>query len=129
MKNETLYLTGNEWLVMEALWQQPRTLMELVRLLGQDPPAWAKSTTSTMVRRMEAKGLVRYEEEGKAKRFYPALSRSEAALAETHTLLDKAFSGSVGLLVSTLVQQEALSRTEIDELYEILRQAEEKEGE
>ena len=129
MKNETLYLTGNEWLVMEALWQQPRTLMELVRHLGQDPPAWAKRTTSTRVRRMEAKGLVRYEEEGKAKRFYPALSRSEAALAETHTLLDKAFSGSVGLLVSTLVQQEALSRTEIDELYEILRQAEEKEGE
>ena len=112
--------------LLDCFWQErrPLALRELEAMTG-----WAKSTTSTMVRRMEAKGLVRYEEEGKAKRFYPALSRSEAALAETHTLLDKAFSGSVGLLVSTLVQQEALSRTEIDELYEILRQAEEKEGE
>ena len=128
MKKDMFTLTQNEWLVMEALWKAPATLMELVHTLGQDPPGWAKSTTATMVRRMEEKGLISHHTEGKAKVFRSAVSREEAALAETRTLLDKAFSGSVGLLVNTLVQQESLTRADIDALYAILREAEEKEG-
>lgn len=127
MRSDVFSLTQNEWLVMEALWRGPATLMELVHTLEQDPPGWAKSTTSTMVRRMEAKGLIRHETQGKAKVFSPAVSRDEAALAETRTLLDKAFDGSVGLLVNTLIRQESLTRSDIDALYAILRDAEEKE--
>ena len=128
MKREAFTLTQNEWLVMEALWAAPATLMELVHALGQNPPGWAKSTTATMVRRMEEKGLIAHDTEGKTKVFRPAVSRNEAVLAETRTLLDKAFSGSVGLLVNTLVQQESLTKADIDALYAILRQAEEQEG-
>jgi predicted transcriptional regulator len=124
MKKGTFSLTGNEWLVMEELWKGPATLMELVHALEKDP-GWAKSTTATMVRRMEEKGIIRHEDGGKAKRFYPGISREEAGAAETRTLLDKAFDGSVGLMVNTLVRQEQLSREEIDTLYDILRQAEE----
>ena len=51
----------------------------------------------------------------------------ETALAETRTLLDKAFDGSVGLLVNTLIQQNCLTQSDLDGLYEILRQAEEGE--
>lgn len=128
MKREFLTLTQNEWLVMEELWKAPATLMELVHALEHTPPGWAKSTTATMVRRMEEKGLIVHDAEGKAKVFRPAISRDEAAAVETRTLLDKAFSGSVGLLVNTLVRQESLSREDIDALYAILRQAEEQEG-
>lgn len=59
----------------------------------------------------------------------PALSRDETALAKTRTLLDKAFDGSVGLLVNTLIQQNSLTQSDLDGLYEILRQAEEGEEE
>ena len=128
MRKESFTLSQNEWLVMETLWKAPATLMELVRSLSQDPPGWAKSTTATMVRRMEEKRLIVHDTEGKAKVFRPSISRDEAALAETRTLLDKAFSGSVGLLVNTLVQQESLTKADIDALYAILRQAEEQEG-
>ena len=41
------------------------------------------------------------------------------------SFLDKVYRGSVGLMVSSMVQDQALSREEIDQLYEILRQAEE----
>ena len=128
MKHNGFSLTNNEWLVMEQLWARPCTLMELVRALGQDP-GWAKSTTATMVRRMEEKGLIRHEAGGKARVYHPALSRDETALAETRTLLDKAFDGSVGLLVNTLIQQNSLTQSDLDGLYEILRQAEEGEEE
>jgi len=128
MNRGTFTLTQNEWLVLEKLWEAPSTLMELVHALGQDPPGWAKSTTATMVRRLEGKGLVRHESGGKAKIFTAAVSREEAALAETRSLADKAFDGSVGLLVNTLVRRESLSKADIDALYAILREAEEQEG-
>ena len=102
---------------------RPRHHMELVHALSHEM-GWAKSTTTTMIRRMEDKGLIRHEPGGRAKLFYPVIDREQAALAETHTLLDKAFGGSVGLMVSTLVQQNSLSKSDIDALYDILRRAE-----
>jgi len=127
MRKKNFTLTDSEWLVLERLWEAPSTLMELVRALGQDPPGWAKSTTATMLRRLEEKGLVRHENGGKAKIFTAAVSRDEAALAETQSLVDKAFDGSVGLLVNTLVRRQTLSKEDIDALYGILREAEEQE--
>ena len=118
-------LSPSEWRVMECLWTGPKTLMELVRAL-KDSAGWAKSTVTTMVRRMEEKGLIDYETEGRAKVFRAALAREDAAAAETDSLLARAFQGSVGLLVSSLADRNSLTRADIDELYAILEQAEEE---
>lgn len=117
-------LSPSEWRVMEFLWNGPKTLMELVRALG-DSAGWAKSTVTTMVRRMEEKGLVDYELSGRAKVFRAALAREDAAAAETDSLLERAFHGSVGLLLNSLVDRNSLTRADIDELYAILDKAEE----
>jgi len=119
-------LTQQEWLVMEVLWKEPATLMELVRILEQDPPGWAKSTTATMIRRMEAKGLITHDTQGRAKLFRAAIDKQAATLAETRSLLDRAFSGSLGLLVNTMVREQGISKEELQELYDILKQAEGK---
>ena len=117
-------LSAGEWRVMEVLWESPRTLMELVREL-KERAGWAKSTVATVVRRMEDKGLLRSEQAGRAKVFYPCVAREEAAAAETDSLLTKVYRGSVGLMVNTLVQSGRISKQELDELYQILEQAEE----
>lgn len=116
-------LSPSEWRVMECLWAGPKTLMELVRTL-KDSAGWAKSTVTTMVRRMEEKGLVGYEEAGRAKVFRALLAREDAAAEEADSLLERAFHGSVGLLVSSLVERSSLSPSDIDELYNILERAE-----
>ena len=117
-------LSASEWRVMEQLWTGPKTLMELVRTL-KDSAGWAKSTVTTMVRRMEEKGLVGYETAGRTKVFRALLAREEAAAAETDSLLERAFHGSVGLLVSSLADRSSLTRADIQELYAILDRAEE----
>jgi BlaI family penicillinase repressor len=117
-------LTAGEWRVMEALWSGPKTLMELVRELGQSA-GWAKSTVTTMVRRMEEKGLVVYDQQGRTKLFRAGLAREDAAMAETESLLRRAYHGSVGLLVNALAEREALSQEDIQALYEVLQKAEE----
>lgn len=116
---------ASEWKIMEFLWaESPRTLMQIVRAMGEQV-GWAKSTVTTMVSRMEAKGLLRFEEGGRAKLIYPAVTREETALHETDMLLDRVFGGSVTSFMAQFVSGHGISREEIDELYELLRSAEE----
>lgn len=116
---------AGEWKLMEKLWDEaPQTLMQLVRTLSTEI-GWSKSTVATMVRRMEAKGLVRFEDGGKAKLIFPAISREDASQAETDGLIDKVFSGSPGLLMASLIEKNDFSQKEIDELYAMLKKAEE----
>ena len=124
---DNINLTNSEWYVLDCLWERsPMTVMELVAALG-DRPGWAKSTTITTLRRMEDKGLVHCNLEGRTKHYTPAVSRDQAARRETRSFLDKVYRGSVGLMMSALAEDQALSKAEIDELYEILRKAEEGE--
>ena len=123
---EELNLTNSEWYVLDCLWgHAPRTAMELVAELGEKV-GWAKSTTHTTLRRMEEKGLVTAKAAGRTRYYAPAVERQGAAARETRSFLDKVYQGSVGLMVSAMVEDRALSREEIDRLYEILRQAEEE---
>ena len=122
---ENINLTNSEWYVLDCLWERsPMTVMELVAALG-DRLGWAKSTTITTLRRMEDKGLVQCTVEGRGKHYTPAVPREKAVRGETRSFLDKVYRGSVGLMVSALAEDKALSKQEIDELYEILRKAEE----
>ena len=121
---DNINLTNSEWYVLDCLWEKsPMTVMELVGALG-GRLGWAKSTTITTLRRMEDKGLVHCDLEGRTKHYTPAVSRDRAARRETRSFLDKVYRGSVGLMMSALAEDRALSKAEIDELYEILRKAE-----
>ena len=121
-------LTGAEWDVMECLWDaSPRTGRELTQAMAARR-GWSRSTTLTLLRRLETKGAVTAQEGDGVRRFSPAVRRKDAALREAESFLDRVYKGSVSLLVSALTQKQALSRREIDELYAILQQAE-KEAE
>lgn len=117
-------LTHSEWYVMDCLWQHsPSTVMELVSALSEKV-GWAKSTTITTLRRMEDKGLVRVEVQGRAKHYFPTVERERAARQETRSFLNRVYQGSVGLMVSSMAREKALTKEEIEELYAILKEAE-----
>lgn len=125
---EELTLTHSEWNVLDCLWDRsPMTVMELVAAL-RERVGWAKSTTITTLRRMEDKGLVRAEVRGRTRHYFPAVDRARAVRRETRSFLDRVYRGSVGLMVSAMAQDQALTREEIDALYEVLRRAEQEGG-
>lgn len=119
-------LSDGEWSIMNELWEDsPRTITQLTAALKQST-GWSKHTIITMLGRMESKGAVRHEEGIKAKQYYPAVERTETALGETESFLEKVYAGSLGLMVNTMVQKNSLSKEELDELYTILKKAEEE---
>ncbi len=123
---EKIHLTGSEWNVLECLWENnPQTVMQLVARLGESV-GWAKSTTITMLRRMEEKGLVHCEIIGKGKSYTPAVEQEIAVISETRSFLNRIYRGSVGLMLSAMAERQELSREEIAELREILARADKK---
>ena len=126
MKQE-IRVTNSEWYVMNCLWEEyPRTLMQLVPLLNERV-GWSKSTCATMVRRMSEKGLIGYEENGKTKYFFPKVKKEDVVVQETRDFLQRIYDGSIGMMMSALVRQNDLSREDIRELQELLREAEERQ--
>ena len=98
-------LTNSEWYVLDCLWERaPQTVTQLVPIL-KEKVGWAKSTTITTLRRMEDKGLVRVEVQGRAKHYFPAVEREKAARQETRSFLDRVYQGSVGLMVSSMARE------------------------
>ncbi len=124
MHTEGIGLTEAEWQVMEVLWERaPLSGREMSEIMAKRMD-WNRSTTLTMLRRMEAKGAVAADM-GEPKQFRPKIAREDAALRETESFLDRVYHGSVRMMVSAMTEKQALSKTEIDELYAMLRELEE----
>lgn len=118
-------LSDSEWKLMNILWERnPCTIMELTHWMEEDT-GWSKNTVITMLNRLEAKGAVRHVNGERAKRFYPAILREDAALQETRGFLERVYEGSLSLMVDAIASSKSLSRKDIEELYEILKKAEE----
>nr|WP_326185757.1 BlaI/MecI/CopY family transcriptional regulator [uncultured Oscillibacter sp.] len=116
-------LSDSEWKLMNRLWEQsPMTIMELTAALREDT-GWTKNTIITMLSRLEAKGAVRHEEGPRAKHYFPCLAREDAAQAETESFLGKVYGGSLGLMMSAMVESRQLTEADIAELSAILEKA------
>ena len=126
MEKDSVSLSDAEWKVMEELWNcKSATGRELCERMD-DRCGWNRSTTLTLLRRMEGKGAVESAQEGPVKVFRPLRRREEAALRETESFLSRVYQGSLSMMVSTLSRKQALSQKEIDELYALLKEAEVK---
>ena len=114
-------LSNSEWKLMNHLWQTaPMTITELTAALKEDN-SWSKNTVITMLSRLEGKEAVRHEEGRRAKLYFPAVDREDAIEVETETFLDKI--GGLGLLMSAMVEKNALTENDIAELSAILEKA------
>ena len=121
---EHLRLSDGEWKLMKTLWQrQPRTLAELVAALDAET-GWSRATIFMMLKRLIAKGAVTMDDSGRLQQYSAAITYSDVEPEETEAFLSKVYGGSVGMMVSNLVDRGTLSEQDIQELNAILDAAE-----
>ncbi len=121
MSQHNASLTAAEWDVMECLWEHaPLSGREVTEQMNEKC-GWSRSTTLTLLSRLEAKGAVSGDAGEGKKAFHPLISREDAALQETEDFLSRVYKGSVHLMVSAMTQKQSLSQKEIDELYALLK--------
>ena len=128
MEEKTIGLSNSEWYIMENLWESsPKTATQLIKAMEEET-GWAKSTTKTVLKRMEQKGCIAYRKGAKAREYYPLLKREEVVESETSSFLNRIYNGSLGLLVNTLVKKQDIPDEEMEELYNIIREARRQKG-
>lgn len=119
-------LSEAEWHVLESLWaDSPKVGSQIVADM-EARKGWSRSTTLTMLRRMTDKGLIACDDSGKMKTYTSMVHREEAVKKETESFLNRVYQGSVSMLLNNFVGKQKLTAREIEELREILDQAEER---
>lgn len=124
MARNNINLTDAEWNVMEFLWENPpKSGRETIDYM-KESLEWNRSTTLTLLRRLEDKNAIYSEILNDVKVYYPSISREQAAIKETTSFLSKVYNGSLSMMLSTFTQKQNLSKNEIQELYDILKEME-----
>jgi predicted transcriptional regulator len=113
-----MQLTNRELDVMDALWTLGSGTVAEVREALQDELAY--TTVLTVLRILHDKGFVRYEEEGRAHRYFPLLERQAAEKSALQHLTSKLFKGSPELLLTHLVSDEELDDADLRRLRALL---------
>lgn len=122
-----IHISDAEWKIMNVLWEKsPSTIMQITKGLYEST-GWTKHTVMTLLKRLEEKGAVYYEEGERAKQYYAKIPQNEAAVEEAKSFLQKTFKGKLGLMINTLIKEDALSQEDLDELYDILEKGKAEE--
>ena len=124
MSANHINLTEAEWTVMECLWEKsPLSSREITEQLEKSA-GWTRSTTNTLLARLEVKGAISTVTQKRSKSYSAVLRREDAALREAEGFLDRVYHGSLSMMVSSLTQKQALPKSEIDKLYAMLKDLE-----
>jgi BlaI family penicillinase repressor len=106
--------------IVQVLWDQGRaSAREITDALNMHEPV-AHSTVQTLLRQLESKGAIGHQEDGRTFVFFPRLKEDKVKRTAARDLLDRVFGGNVGSLVASLLAQERLSRSELDELQRLI---------
>lgn len=111
-----------EHAVMEALWRQsPLTAAEVCDEVSAQR-GWSLATVKTLLGRLVAKKAVASEPEGRRFLYSPLVERSDYVGGESRRLVDRLFGGRAAPLLVHLVEAEALSEADIDEIERLIRE-------
>src|SRR5262249_24845254 len=98
--------------IMEVLWQRGQaTAREVTEELSRAHPT-AHSTVQTLLRNLEAKGVVTHDVEDRPFLFRPLYQSSDITASAIRDLLHRVFQGSAYGLVAHLLQHETISPDE-----------------
>ncbi len=111
-------LFDSEAKVMEIIWEKSPISAKEISLIATDTIGWNKNTTYTVIKKLDSKGFIRREDPGFI--CTPIVSKNEVQKNETNNLLKKMFGGSRKALFSALIEDEPLSKEEIDELRRLI---------
>ncbi len=111
--------------ILRLIWQLKRaTVQEVCRQL----PATRKiayATVQTLLRRLEKKGYLKHDVEGKAHVFYPVVERKQVIKRSVVDFVDRLFGGDPRPLMQFLAREGRIDSEDIEELKKLIDESQE----
>ncbi|MBO0911367.1 MAG: BlaI/MecI/CopY family transcriptional regulator [Acidobacteria bacterium] len=110
--------------VMDYIWSHASTTAEECREALAERHPMKDSTVRTILRRLEEKGYVTHEVQGRTFVYQPADKRQNVAVRAVKNIIDRFCGGSVEQLVLGMVDNDVLDRKQLERLTRKIAEAE-----
>ena len=110
--------------VMDIVWSLENATAEDIRLTLEKEQAIKDSTVRTILRRLEEKGYVEYEVDGRTYVYRPQVQSHHVATDAVRGIIDRFCDGSVENLLVGMVDDKLLTPDKLRELAEKIAEAE-----
>jgi BlaI family penicillinase repressor len=114
-------LTELENDVMQAVWDAAPCSVEAVHQVVSRNRNIKETTVRTLLRRLEQKGYLRHEAQGRAYVYHATEPSRSLAARAVRQIIDRLCQGSVEELVSGMVDANVLSQGELKQLAKLVR--------
>ena len=127
-KKELVKLPDSELFIMQTIWSTmtPVGTGKIVELISRSKD-WSRSTIQVLLTRLEERGFIKMEKNGRLKYYSPIIKEEEYLSRETKSFLKHFYNNSYKKLIASLVQDTRLSEEDYDELLTIIQNAKESE--
>lgn len=117
-----------EFEVMKIVWKcAPISTNEITDQLTKTTN-WSPKTIQTLIKRLVNKGALSYEKQSRVFVYTPLVKESEYISQESHSFLKRFYNGDLTAMVSSYIENDKLSETEIDTLRSLLSKKSKKGG-
>ena len=110
-------ISESEWEIMRVLWKKsPLTASQV-----QEKTGMHLQTAKTFLSRLVKKGALSFEKSGRSFQYSPEFTEAECQKHASRSFLSRVFGGSLHPMISHLVEENALSEEDIEELRKVLK--------
>ena len=109
-----------EYQVMKIIWANaPVSTNEVVEKL-LETSTWSPKTIQTLLSRLVKKGIIDYKKDSRIFVYTPLVKEEEYLEQESDTFLNRFYEGTLNSMVVNFLEQDKLTKDDIDELKRIL---------
>jgi BlaI family transcriptional regulator, penicillinase repressor len=119
-KRKTYRLGDLQLRIMKVLWENGEAAVAGVHEALGGSNAFAYTTVATMLRKMEARGLVAHREEGRSYIYRAKVAAEAVSRSMADHLVDRLFEGSLTSAVNHLLSTRDVSEEELRELERLI---------
>ena len=116
-----------EFEVMKVIWKYARiSTNEVTEKLTQTTD-WSPKTIQTMLKRLVTKKALTYEKQSRVFVYTPLVPETEYIRQESNSFLNKYYNGNIVSMLTSYLEDDKLSKTELDTLRHLLSDTHEQE--
>ena len=109
-----------EFEVMKVVWKfAPINTNEITERLLKTT-TWSAKTIQTLIKRLITKGALAYEKQGRIFVYTPLVKENEYINQQSNSFLNRFYDGDISAMLSTYLENNQLSETELQHLRSIL---------
>ena len=117
-----------EFEVMKVVWKYaPINTNEITERLLKTTN-WSPKTIRTLIKRLVTKGALTYEKQSRVFVYTPAIKENEYNNQESNSFLKRFYHGDLTAMVSAFIENDNLTKTDIDTLRSLLSKRSDKDG-